>query len=199
MEKSITPNSAKAMLISGGKSVTPSPLTSRFTGPPCYDGQSRYLQKAETYWTSFLMSVLRPSRPRRGFTLIEACLTTIIVGIGMAAMLQLLAAGTVNNIQAFETTTGSNVAKSIHEAMIQMTFSQILAMNGKTYTPPIDSCQHSITTLENWQQAVTVQPVSPDSLTQNVVDPSPDAVRVTVDVSHNGSQVCQVSWYSFKP
>jgi type II secretory pathway pseudopilin PulG len=144
------------------------------------------------------MSLFRTSR-RRGFTLMEAALTTIIVGVGMAAMMQLLAAGTVNNIQAFETTTGSNVAKSIHEAMIQMTFAQVTAMNGQTYEPPIDSCQHSITSLTNWQQSVTVQPVNPDSLTQNVVDPDPDAVRVTVDVSHNGNEVCQVSWYSFKP
>lgn len=144
------------------------------------------------------MSVFRTFR-RRGFTLMEASLTTIIVGVGMAAMLQLLAAGTVNNIQSFETTTGSNVARSIHEAMIQMTFSQITAMNGKTYEPPIDSCQNSLTALPDWQQAVTVQPVNPDNLTQNEVDPDPDAVRVTVDVSHHGNQVCQVSWYSFKP
>jgi type II secretory pathway pseudopilin PulG len=133
------------------------------------------------------------------FTLIEAALTTIIVGVGAVSILQLLAAGTVSNVNASDLTTGSNIAKDIHEAMIQMSYAQVLAVNGATYKPPIDSRSQAISNLSDWQQSIVVQPVNPDNLTQNVVNSDPDAVRVTVSVSHNSDSVCSESWYSFKP
>jgi len=134
---------------------------------------------------------------RRGFTLIEASLTTVIIGVGVVAMMQLLAAGTVNNIQSFETTTGVNVAKAIREITVQKTLAQVIAMNNTYHEPPWDSRSQDINDLPHWRQTITVQPVSKDKLTINIVDPNPSAVRVTVTVSHNGNQVCNMSWYSF--
>ena len=138
-------------------------------------------------------------RRRRGFTLMEAALTTMIVGIGTVSIMQLLASGTVTNIDAAELTTGSNVAKDLHEAMLQMTYAQVEGLNGATYQPPVDSRTQSISTLPDWEQSVTVQPVSADNLTQSIVDSNPDAVRITVSVTHNSREVCSTSWYSFKP
>ena len=141
----------------------------------------------------------RHSQHRSGFTLIEAALTSVIIGVGVVAMMQLLAAGTLNNVQAFETTTGVNVAKAIREIAVQDSLSQVLAMNGTSYQPPIDSRSQPITDLATWKQSIAVQPVSRDNLTANIVDPNPTAVRVTVTVAHNGTQVCQMSWYTFAP
>jgi carbamoylphosphate synthase large subunit len=129
----------------------------------------------------------------------EAALTTMIVGVGTVSILQLLASGTVTNINACELTTGSNVAKDLHEAMLQKTYAQVLAMNATSYQPPWDSRSQAISTLPDWQQAVTVQPVSADNLTQSIIDANPDAVRITVTVAHNSREVCSTSWYSFKP
>jgi prepilin-type N-terminal cleavage/methylation domain-containing protein len=141
----------------------------------------------------------QPQRPaRRGFTLIEASLTTVIVGVGVAAMMQLLAAGTVNNIQSFETTTGVNIAKAIREVTVQKTLAQVIAMNNTYHEPPWDSRSQSISDLPNWRQTITVQAVNPDKLTTNIIDSNPTAVRVTVSVTHNSQKVCDMSWYTFK-
>src|SRR6476659_6078685 len=88
---------------------------------------------------------------RRGFTLIEAALTTIIIGVGMAAMMQLLAAGTVNNIQSFETTTGVNIAKAIREVTVQKTMAEVIAMNNTYHEPPWDSRSQPISNLTKWR------------------------------------------------
>ena len=52
---------------------------------------------------------------RRGFTLIEAAMVMVIIGVGVLAMLDLLAAGTVSNNDAAETTTAMTLASSIRE------------------------------------------------------------------------------------
>ena len=135
---------------------------------------------------------------RRGFTMIEASLTTVIIGVGVAAVMQLLAAGTINNIQSFETTTGVNVAKAFREVTLPHSIAEVIAMNGTSHQPPWDSRSQGMTELTTWKQTIAVQPVSPDNLTLNIVDPNPTAVRVTVSVSHDTHAVCDMSWYTFK-
>jgi prepilin-type N-terminal cleavage/methylation domain-containing protein len=133
----------------------------------------------------------------RGFTLIEAMLTTVIIGVGVMAMMQLLASGTVNNIEAAELTSGMNIAKSIHEIALQKKMTQIVAMNGTSHQPPWDSRSKPIADLANWKQTIAVNAVNPDNLKTNIVDATPSAVRLTVTVLHNGKNVCSMSWYTF--
>src|SRR6266581_3800902 len=57
------------------------------------------------------------AKARRGFTLIEAAITTVIIGVGCVAMLQLLASGTMANHDGAELTTGMNLAGNIRECM----------------------------------------------------------------------------------
>ena len=59
--------------------------------------------------------VAQSRRRNRGFTLIEAAMTTVIIGVGFVAMLQLLATGTASNIEGAQTTTGINLAKNVRE------------------------------------------------------------------------------------
>src|SRR5436190_15618184 len=67
-----------------------------------------------------------PSRPTtrssRGFTLIEAAWVTIIVGVGVVGMLELLAAGTMSNSAGNEMTTAINLANNIHEISLGLSF-----------------------------------------------------------------------------
>jgi hypothetical protein len=134
---------------------------------------------------------------RRCFTLIEAALVTVIVGVGFMALLQLLAAGTVANVQGAQTTTGMNLAKNVREMSLKLPFAQISDLDGQTYSPPIDSRGVAISTFDTWSQEVDVQPVDPDRLTLDVAADPPEAVRVTVTIRHNGQVVCSTSWYAF--
>jgi len=108
-------------------------------------------------------------RRRAGFTLIEAALTTIIVGLGTVAIMGLLSSGLGANEQAAKVTTAVNLADNIHELCDRIpyvptttttwgipsgsTISQLITnsvsgstpqsnvswLNGQTFNPPIDS------------------------------------------------------------
>jgi prepilin-type N-terminal cleavage/methylation domain-containing protein len=134
---------------------------------------------------------------RKGFTLLEAMLSTTIIGVAFVAMLQLLAAGTVNTIAGSELTTGVSLARNMREYTLNQTYTALPALNGASYSPPKDSRGSSVTSLTGWQQVITVQAVNPDNIKQDIVDASPDAVRITVVVNHNSQKVCDLSWYVF--
>jgi prepilin-type N-terminal cleavage/methylation domain-containing protein len=141
----------------------------------------------------------RTTSRRRGFTLIEASLATVIIGVGVVAMMTLLASGTVNNIESAELTTGVNIAKNIREVAVQKSMAQLVAMNGTYHEPPWDSRSIGITDLPDWRQIISVQAVNPDNLTTNISTSTPRAVRVTVTVTHHGQSVCDLNWYTFNP
>src|SRR3954447_11235331 len=127
--------------------------------------------------------VLARSHRRRGFTLIEAAMTTVIVGVGFVATLTLINAGTVNNVKGSERTTAVNLARNIRELTLQKTFTQLLTYNNKSYPKAVDSREVPLAELDDWAQTVTVQPVKATQLTADTIDSPPVAVRVTVAVT----------------
>src|SRR5438874_12950745 len=58
----------------------------------------------------------------RGFPLMEASLVTVVIGVGVVAMLQLLATGTMVNSYSNEQTTAVNLANNIHEIALGLPF-----------------------------------------------------------------------------
>jgi prepilin-type N-terminal cleavage/methylation domain-containing protein len=173
------------------------------------------------YWTSRLMKRLRPisRRARRGFTLIEASLTMVIIGVAVAAMMQLLAAGTQSNIASNELTTAINLANNIREASTNLaytdptnptspntqaggspsTFNDIWDLKG-SFTPPLDCSLKPISLYSNWKQTVRVETVSPAQITATrPSDPTVATARITVTVYHNGIYVYQTSWIVCAP
>lgn len=156
-------------------------------------------------------------RARRGFTLIEAALVTVIIGVGVMGMLQLLAVGSISNANGAEQTTGLNLAKSIRELSLGLAFADPLTpthwgpesgetlasyddlddLDGASFSPPISALRTTAVADNAWSQSVTVQTVDPDLLTASVPKGSQPAARVTVTVSHHGQAVCDVSWIAF--
>jgi type II secretory pathway pseudopilin PulG len=141
----------------------------------------------------------RRRRRAGGFTLIEAALTMTIVGVGVVAALQLLAAGTAANVDGAIGTTGVNLARNVREMTLTMSFDEVRDLDGKSYSPAVDSRGESLDGFEDWTQAVDVQAVNPDQITQNIVDVAPDAVRVTVTMTRGNDDVCNLVWYRFRP
>src|SRR4029453_2166924 len=77
----------------------------------------------------------RPSLPRRqGFTLIEASLAVVIVGVGLLAMIHLMGPLTAQKAAAHQMTTARLLASHIQEAMAGLTFSDPAYAN--TYFGP---------------------------------------------------------------
>ena len=125
-------------------------------------------------------------------------MTTAIIGIGVVALLELLATGTRSNISASELVTATNLAKQFRERTLQKTFDQVRTMNGTTESPPKDAAGNSITQLNGWEQTIKVNPVDPARLSLDVIDSDPTAIRVTVTISHNKIRVSSASWIRFK-
>ena len=147
---------------------------------------------------------MRQQRPsislaRRGFTLIEAAIVTIIVGVGVVGMLQLLAAGSMANTQSTELTTAMGLVSNIHERALGIKYDELLAnFNNKTWTGtsgPIDAKANVIANMGNWAQIVDFQYVDPNNIKSAVPDTQPEATgRMTVTISHNNRNLYTTSW-----
>lgn len=154
---------------------------------------------------------------RRGFTLIEAALVTVIIGVGVAAMLELLAAGTLSNREGASATVAVNLARNIREMSLGLAFADpanpahwglengetVLAaddiddLDGAVFSPPIDAVRTRLDDLAGWEQRITVRSVDPDRLTLVVPSGSTPASRVTVEIWHRGRKVYAASWHVF--
>lgn len=181
----------------------PSPRQDRF------EGLSRCRPRAAR--------VARLARGRGGFTLIEAALVMTIISVGVMAMLELLATGTVSNAEGAETTVAYNLAKNVREMTFGMaiadptsptnwgvesgetlaTYDDIDDLDGQSFSPPIDGRRQPLNDLTGWRQTVTVRSVDPDRMTLAVPNGSTPALRVTVTVSHHGKDVATLSWLAF--
>src|SRR4051812_47793467 len=64
----------------------------------------------------------RRSAFRRGFTFIEVAITTAILGLGMSALVTLMASSGSANYAATELTTAMNLANNIHELSERLAF-----------------------------------------------------------------------------
>lgn len=163
---------------------------------------------------------LAARRRSRGFTLVEAALTMVIIGTGVLAMLQLLTAGTMSNSAAAELTTAVQLANNVHEIAVALPFKSttnptsttfkdtggpanytyVWDLNGDSYSPPLDIRRNAIGNYSAWTQKVTVQSVDPTNL--DAVRPNSVALptaRVTVVILHNTKTVYRASWLIAAP
>jgi type II secretory pathway pseudopilin PulG len=141
-------------------------------------------------------AVCRSSRTARrgGFTLIEAAMATVIIGVAFTAMLQLIAKGTESNGDSTSLTTAINLAGNIHEAGIRVGYDDIFDLRG-THNPPVNARLQSISGMTGWSQVVGVNYVDENNLTQSVPDTQYEpTARVTVVILRNGQQVYRTSW-----
>ena len=164
--------------------------------------------------------------PRRrsssGFTLIEAGLATVIVGVGFTALMGLFAACTQQNRAAAQLTTATLLAGNIQELMAELPFAEPKALvatfgpepgetlatfddvddfNGAAIGPPVDALRRPLGDLSQYAQAVSVEPVEAGRVTQ--ASAAGDAVRVTVKILYatGGAArqpVYELSWVRFR-
>jgi len=171
---------------------------------------------------SYRVITTNARRPRRkGFTLIEAAMTTVIIGVGCVAMLRLLGAGTLANNDGAELTTGMNLAGNIRELLMGVhysdptspshwgaesgetsatTYNDLDDFDGKSFSPPIDARRQSLgSNYSSWTQSVKIETIKPDSLSTTIshLNLTPDlrpTCRCTVTVTHNGKTVYTQNW-----
>jgi Tfp pilus assembly protein PilV len=162
----------------------------------------------------------RRSGRGRGFTILEASIVTVVIGGGVVALLQLLAAGTMNNAAGNEQTVGVKLAGNVRELANGLAFqdpttpnawstkgtSSVTAYNdikdldGCTFQPPLDAARLPIGGMDAWSQVVKVETVAEDTLSSTRPnDPTAPVAKVTVRVLHNGKEVYRERWLAAAP
>ena len=148
------------------------------------------------------MTRLNPNVRRRarsgGFTLLEAGMATVIIGVAFTAMLQLLAAGTISNKNGTALTTAIHLAGNIHEASLRTPYDDLFTLQG-SHNPPLDANLRTMTGMDGWQQVIDVTYVDRNLVTNNVPDTQEEpTARVIVTINRSGKFVHRASWLATK-
>jgi Tfp pilus assembly protein PilV len=140
-------------------------------------------------------------RRPRGFTLIEAAIVTVIVGVGIVGLLELMAAGSMVNATSTELTMGVFLASNIDEMMQGASYSTLHSTyDNKTFSPPKDARGVDLSGFPGWSQQIDVSYVDPDMLTSSVPDTQVEwTSRVTVKIVHDGRVVYTAQWLVAAP
>jgi hypothetical protein len=163
---------------------------------------------------------VRPTRvrtraARRAFTLPEASLAVMIVGIGFLAVMELFSACTIENARSAQITTAQLLCTNIQEMTASLAFkdphyatttwgaesNETLAnyndvddFDGLSFNPPLDSTRAIIPQLDRYTQVVTVMPVDPNRPGNNTDPAKPEigkgtytgGVRIRVSILYRG-------------
>ena len=155
-------------------------------------------------------------RVRDGFTLIEVAVATAIVGIGVAALMACLAAGTRTSRAGQQLAQAVFLIQEARERTLKLPFSdpsgsgtvpgpeagedpQVAVddlddLTGVTFSPPCDACGQPIAALVGWSQTFTLTWRDPDDLTSVAPAGTTDIIHVQVDVAYQGQIVQSAGW-----
>lgn len=156
-------------------------------------------------------------RGGRGFTLVEAAIAIVVVGVGIVALMHAMASGTRINSEGQAITQAVFVAQEVREWTMRLPFSdedpsdannppgpdsqspQVFVddlddLMEVTYGPPRDGQGVAIADLAGWSQTIHLEWRDPGSLTTAVPDGDSDVVCVTVDVGRHGRDIHSASW-----
>ncbi len=166
----------------------------------------------------------RPPRQARrkggrppGFMLIEAALTTVIIGVAVVALLAVIGAATRTNGGNREMTRAVFLAQEVRELLAPLpaaeddgrfgpelgetslaAYDDLDDFDGLSFTPPINAQRQALGGAEwaGWTETITVANVDPDYLagSQPLPDGSTDVVRVTVTVRKDTRLMHEMSW-----
>lgn len=137
----------------------------------------------------------RPTSRPRGFSLVEAMLAIVIVGVAVTASAHLLAVGTKTNADAHRLTTGLHLAVSVREMAYGKSADEMLTFNGRTLSPPVDARGQGIAGLDAWEQVITVQRMDEGNVTFPAGSGSNSRVlRLAVEVRFDGRTVTNEEW-----
>lgn len=130
---------------------------------------------------------------RRGFTLIEALMAVLLIGIAMVSILMSSSSFTRANGMGVDLSTAEFLIEEIRERTASMTFDEVNTFaGGSPFSPPIDIEGAALANFSTFSQVVTFTTVSPSNF--EVSQAGSDFARVTVTILQNGEQVTFASW-----
>ncbi len=139
----------------------------------------------------------RRRRSRGGFTLAEVLVSALLLGLGFLAIVAAYGYDSTATQSDQDITTATFLADEMRDKALQMTFANVLTLNGVTYNPAILSTGE-VQNQTQWSQYLTVSPVAQGDLNTVVGTAGAQAARLTVEVRSNGTKVIAQTYYIFK-
>ncbi len=152
-------------------------------------------------------------RCHTGFALLDLMIAMVIVGVAVAAVVQLFFTGTTVNSEATKLTVAVNLAQQIHEYAMTLPHRGALGRPGRTHgeVPPdcddvsdlddwtftqvVDSKCQPLTGFEGWSQYVRVYSTPEFAVTGAAIAPSGSAPkRLVVSVRYKGAPIHTEQW-----
>jgi len=132
-----------------------------------------------------------------GFTLVEVLVCSVLLVIGFLALVGAYGHESVVTQRSEDVTVAAFMADEVRDMTLQMTFGDVLNLNGAAFSPARLSTG-AAQDLAWWSQHITVAPLSGTDLNKVVSDGSAKAARVTVEVKSHGTPVVTQTYYVFK-
>jgi len=132
-----------------------------------------------------------------GFTLAEVLISSLLLGLGVLALVAAYGYDSTAAQRDEEITVASFLADEIRDKALQMNFANVLTLNGIPYNPAILSTGQPQGQAQ-WSQHLTVTPVAQGDLNATVGSAGAQAARLTVEVRSRGVKVITQTYYIFK-
>lgn len=127
-----------------------------------------------------------------GFTLLEALMAAMLIGLAIAALAASSGAFTAYNAAGVDLSTAEFLIEEVREMTAPVEFAD-LDDYAVTYTPPVDAGGAEMLEFTAYAQQITVQYANPADLTQASVAAT-DLRRITVAILKNNQEITRSSW-----
>jgi type II secretory pathway pseudopilin PulG len=131
----------------------------------------------------------------RGFSLIEALIAILLVGLAIASLVVASGSFTKSNSASTELSTAEFLIEQIRERSMSVGYEDLLGLghfDGVVFSPPIGANGESLNNFTAFGEQITIEHVSDANFGQVVADSN--FVRVTVKVFLNSKEISSLSW-----
>jgi Tfp pilus assembly protein PilV len=166
------------------------------------------------------MHGMRPKTRRAGFSLVETAVATVMVGLGIVALVTSLGAGSRVNAAGRDLTKAVYLAQEMREWTLRLPFKDpdagdannppgpdgsdphvfvddlddFYASGGLVFSPPRDGTGQSISDMTGWSQKVTLTWRNAANFSQVVTPGSSTVINVQVSILFQGKEVFATNW-----
>lgn len=158
---------------------------------------------------------MRAKKTTAGFTLLEALMAAMLIGLAIAALAASSGAFTRYNAAGVDLSTAEFLIEEIRELTAPLpvgdptsgvttfgaesgeslaTYDDLDDFHLKSYSPPVDAGRNVMSEFSAYRQQILIQNVTPADLNTTAGNHSTSVYRVTVNVSKNGVPISSSSW-----
>jgi len=167
-------------------------------------------------WPNLPRYPCRRSPARSAFTLIEALVATVLVGLGISALMITTQSGTQVCAHTRDLTEAIYLASEVRERTLKLPFKDPITPDNPpgpdegedpqvevddlddlmnvTYSPPKDAMGRTIEGMADWSQTIMLTWRDKDNLASTVDPGDSEMVYVQVGIYHKGKKVLSTGW-----